>query len=199
MNPRELLVDNDAFALSRAECEKIIDTQKRLPNFVFRRPFGKYFAIEYTQVHKKEFGVFLFELSKIHGDRTVNYMTIDPDPVNYYHRHRGFYGLASFKASDLVERYKPVMSCNGNADSFLARGGDVGTFWGSSLKWGIFCDRISWEMAIIAVAENIDVPTIGGFPCMNASEVADYIQSQYSEKLSVSANFIRGFLANYPC
>ena len=151
MNLTELIIEKEAFFALSEECEKIIDTRKRLPDFVFQRPFARYFAIEHVHIFKKEFGLFLFKLSNICGDESVNYMTLDPDPVDYYHRHHAFFGLASFKPSRLAERYLPVMSRDGNVDSFRSRGGDVGAFWGSSLNWGIFCDRISWEISVIAV------------------------------------------------
>jgi hypothetical protein len=197
MNPTELIVDKQVFSVLRGECERIINTRKRLPDFVFRRLFAQYFAVEHAHTYRKEFGSFLFKMSKIFEDESVNYMTVD----DYYYRNFSFFGLASFRLSSLEDRYLPVMSREGNIDSFRARGGDVGAFWGSSLKWGIFCDRISWETAVIAVSENIDIPTISGFRCMNAAQISDFAQSQYRIKdpsSSIALDFTRRFLANYP-
>ena len=201
MNPTELIVDKQVFSVLRGECEKIINTRKRLPDFVFRRLFAQDFVVEHAHTYRKDFGSFLFKMSKIFEDESVNYMTVDPDPVDYYYRNFSFFGLASFRLSSLEDRYLPVMSREGNIDSFRARGGDVGAFWGSSLKWGIFCDRISWETAVIAVSENIDIPTISGFRCMNAAQISDFAQSQYRIKdpsSSIALDFTRRFLANYP-
>ena len=199
MIPNELVVDREAFSFLSGECEKIINTRRRLPDFVFRRPFAKYFAIEHAHLYKKEFASFLFEISNIFEDESVNYMTLDPHPVDYYYTHFSFFGLASFKPSSLRERYIPVMTRDGNVASFFHRGGDVGAFWGSSLKWGISCDRISWEMAVIAVSENVDVPAIGGFRCMDAAGLSEYMNRQYSIKdPSIALDFIQRFLANYP-
>lgn len=200
-NPSELVVDEVTFSSLRGECERIIDTRKRLPNFVFRRVFTKYFAIEHAHVFNKEFGSFLFQMSNVFEDHSVNYITLTPDPVDYYFRQCSFFGLASFQPSSLEARYVPVMSREGSVDSFRARGGDVGAFWGSSLKWGIFCDRISWELAVIAVSGDIDVPAIGGFRCMDPLWLSDYIESQYRIKdpsNSIALDFTRTFLANYP-
>jgi len=197
MNPSELVIDRDAFSVLSGECEKLIDTRKRLPDFVFRRSFAKYFAIEHAHIFKKEFGSFLFQMANIFEDESVNYMTLDPHPLDYYYRRCSFFGLASFKPSSLVGRYVPVMARGGNVDSFRSRGGDVGAFWGSSLKWVISCDRISWEMALIAVSENVDVPTISGFRCMDASWLSDYINSQYSKDASVALEFTQRLVANY--
>ena len=197
MNPSELVVDKEAFSALSGECEKVINTRKRLPDFVFRRSFAKYFAIEHSHVFNKEFGSFLFKISNIFGDESVNYMTLDPHPVDYYYRHCSFFGLASIKPPSLVDRYVLIMSRGGEVDSFRSRGGDVGVFWGSSLKWGIFCDRISWEIAVIAVSEDIDVPTIGAFRCMDPLWLAGYIKSQYSTDPSVASGFTQRFLATY--
>ena len=199
-NPSELIVDGERFTFLGGECEKITNTRKRLPDFVFQRSFARYFAIEHAHISTAEFGSFLFKMSNVFEDESVSYMTVEPHPVDYYYRHFSFFGLASFKPSSLVERYIPVMSREGNVDSFLSRGGDVGAFWGSSLKWGIFCDRISWEMAVIAVSENVDVPKISGFRCMDRSWLSDYIKSQYRSKdpsNSIALDFTRRFLVNY--
>jgi hypothetical protein len=80
MKPNGLVVDEDVFSALNAECEKIIDTRKRLPDFVFRRSFARYFAIEYCHIFTEQFAAFLFQLSNIFGDELVNYMTLDPSP-----------------------------------------------------------------------------------------------------------------------
>ena len=58
-----------------------------------------------------------------------------------------------------------------------------------------------WTDTVIAVSENIDIPTISGFRCMNAAQISDFAQSQYRIKdpsSSIALNFTRRFLANYP-
>ena len=201
MRANELIIDREVFSVLSDECERIIDTRKRLPDFVFQRSFARYFAIEHSHIGRKEFGLFLFKMSNIFNDESVNYMTIVPHPVDYYYRHYSFFGLASFDPPSLVERYLPVMSRGKDVDSFLDRGGDVGAFWGSSLKWGISCDRVSWEIAVIAVSDNVDVPTISGFRRMDASEISGYMKSQYRMKdpsNSIALDFAQRFVANYP-
>ena len=164
MKPNGLVVDEDAFSVLSAECEKIIDTRKRLPDFVFRRTFSRYFATEYCHIFKNEFAAFLFHLSNIFGDASVNYITLDPSPEDKGYRQRSYFGLASFEPSSLAERYVPVLSRDQNVPQLLA-GVNVGAFWGSSLQWAISCDRISWELAVIAVSENTDVQKISSFRC----------------------------------
>jgi hypothetical protein len=192
----ELITDRNIFLNLRSECEKIIDTHKRLPEFVFRRPFTKYFAVEYGEVHRREFTALLSTMAYSCMDDSVNYMTLDPDPENYYFQHYHFYGLASFRPSTLAERYLPVMFRDRHPDSFLARGGDVGVFWGSSLKWAIFCDRISWELALIAVSENTDVAN-PGLRFMDCSLLLDYIKSLYHSDRSKALEFAKIFGINY--
>jgi hypothetical protein len=197
MHPNGLVVDQDLFSRLSGECEKVIDTRKRLPDFVFRRPFAKYFAIEYTNIYKKEFGAFLFSLSNIFEDESANYITLDPSPEHSCYRERSYFGLASFEPSDLTERYVATLFREQEEFKILI-GVDVGAFWGSSLKWGIFCDRKSWEMAVIAVADNVDIPKVSGFRCWNAAEVSSYMKSQYHWKLATALEFNEKFLANYP-
>ena len=201
MRPSELVIDREVFSVLSDECEKIIDTRKRLPDFVFQRSFARYFAIEHSHIGRREFALFLLKMSDIFEDEFVNYITLVPHPVDYYYQRCSFFGLASFNPPTLVERYLPVMSREKHVDSFLHRGGDVGAFWGSSLQWGISCDRISSEMAVIAVSENVDVPIISDFRCMDASEISGYMKSQYRMKDpsdSITLDFAQRFLANYP-
>lgn len=199
MKASQLVLDEETFSFLKGECETIIDTRKRLPSFVFKRLFAKYFAIEYAYLYRKEFGVFLSKMSNILGDQSVNYMVLDPDPVDWYYQRESFFGLVSLEPSRLPERYVAAMHpVRGN--SRILAGANVGVFWGSSLEWGIFCDRISWEMAIVAVPENVDVPTISGFRCMDALWLSDYMKSQYHAKdpsNSIASNFSKRFLENY--
>jgi hypothetical protein len=198
VRPSELIVDEKAFATLSGECNRIINVNKRLPDFVFKCPFPRYFAIEHAHVFTKEFGVFLSKMATFFNDQRVNYMTLDPDPVDYYYRNCSFFGLASFDPSNLEDRYMVVMSREGNVDSFRSRGGDVSAFWGSSLKWGIFCDRISWEIAVIAVSEDVPVPALGNFRCMDGPWLSAYIASQYTRDNSTARDFTKRFLHNYP-
>jgi hypothetical protein len=197
MTPNGLIVDADEFSVLRGECEKIIDTRKRLPDFVFRRPFAKYFAIEYSHIFGQQFAEFLVTLAGIFEDESVTFTTLDPSPEHNGYRQRSYFGLASFAPLTLAKRYVPVLSREGNIPQLLA-GVNIGAFWGSSQKWAISCDRISWELAVIAVSENIDVPKISGLRCLNASEVSSYMKSQYHWKLSTALEFDKKFMANYP-
>ncbi|MGH7706437.1 MAG: hypothetical protein ACREM6_00665 [Vulcanimicrobiaceae bacterium] len=192
-----MVVDREAFPVLRGECEQAADTKKRLPDFVFRRSFDSYFAIEHSYIRGKKFGAFLNALSELYNDHLVNYMTIQPDPVSYYYDNLHFFGLASFRLENLEAQYASVMPRDGYVDSFFARGGDVGIFWGSSLKWGIFCDRISWETSVVAISGSVDVPGISGFRCLDAAMLASYMDSQYHWNLPVAKDFTERFLANY--
>ena len=196
MNAGELVADKEVFSFLSGQCGKIFDTSKRLPDFVFRHCFAKYFAIEYGHIYGKSFGSFLFQMSTIFDDESANYMALDPHPDSYY-QNSSHFGAASFRPSSLVERYVPVLSRERNVPQLLS-GVNVGVFWGSSLKWGIFCDRLSWEMAVIAVSRTVDVPTISGFRCMDAAGVSSYMKSQYHWKPSAALEFIQTFLTNYP-
>jgi hypothetical protein len=201
----ELISDKSKFAFLRGECEKLIDVRKRLPEFVFKRSFARYFVIEHGVIHFKQFPGFLRRMAAAFGDDTVSYMSLNPDPVDYYHAHFSLYGLACFTPSSLDERYGPVMGRRAGGimqvDSFQARGGDVGAFWGSSLKWAIATDRISWEIAVIAAPEEANVEDMIGLPCFNPAQVARYITNLYHTKDpsdSIAGEFNRRFFANYP-
>jgi hypothetical protein len=127
-------------------------------------------------------------------------MAIDAPAGDVFYQHFSFFGIVSFAASDLRERYAAVMHPVRGASTILA-GTNIGVFWGSSLEWGMFCDRISWEIAVIAVSENVDVSAISGFRCLDASWLSDYEKSQYHAKDpsdSIASGFVKKFVANYP-
>jgi hypothetical protein len=200
MDACELVLDQKTFSRLSRECEKIIDTRQRLPDFVFRRVFAKYYVVEYSSVYGNEFGAFLSKMSNILGEQSVKYMVLDPDPVDYYGKYESFFGLVSLDAADLSERYTAVMHPVRGISHILA-GANIGVFWGSSLEWGIFCDRVSWEIAVIAVPENIHVPAISGFRCLDSSQLESYIKNEYHVKDpsdSIASSFSQRFLANYP-
>ena len=193
----ELITDPKTFRDLRAECEKVIDTGKRLPDFVFRRKFDRHYAFEHAYVCRREFGAFLARLAAVCNDASVSYMTVVPDAEDVDYIGLGSFGLASFEPATLCERYVKVMKRNGSVNSFCARGGDVGVFWGSSLTWAICCDRISWELGIVAVPDGVDVPEMG-LRCHDAAWVCDYMESRYRlSRPAVAADFNRRFVATY--
>ena len=187
----ELITDAGRFSLLRAELDKVIDVRKRLPEFVFRRPFARYFAVEYTHVHRLTFAKLVRAMSDLCSDDSVSYKMLDPDPWAAV----GF-GLISFSAASLPERYVEVMPSRGCLH--ILDGANLGVFWGSSLKWGVFADRISWELAVIAMDEDVDVSKILQCPSFSAEQVAEYMTSLYQfSNPSAAGEFNRKFLANY--
>jgi hypothetical protein len=197
MSAPELVADGKEFLRLMSQCEGIIDTGNRLPEFVFRRPFARYFAVEYAHVYRQRFGALLREMSVTFGDDSVSYLALDPR--DEYVADSCFFGLISFASSTLPNRYAEVMNPKIGCSKILA-GANLGVFWGSSLKWGIFADRISWELAVVATQGDVDVSAILGWPCFNAAQVTSYMTTQYHSKDpsdSIATEFSRRFLANY--
>ncbi len=195
--PAEVVSDPATFSRLSEECETIIDTKKLLPDFVFRKLFPKYFATEYAVLYN-DIASFLFKISRTCGDERVNYMAIDPHPVECYHKLYSWFGLVSFDPSNIVERYA-VMHPGGGYPRLLA-GVNCGAFWGSSLKWAIVADRFRWELALLAMPDAIDVKELGRFRCFDASMLASYEHCQYKSKDpsgSIASEFMKKFRANY--
>ena len=151
MSAIELVSDAETFLRLSAQCEEVFDTSKRLPEFVFHCHFARCFAVEYGHLYRPQFGSLLRELSRMSGDDSVSYRMLDPNPWE-----GAFFGLISFVPSTLPDRYAEVMNPKIGCCKILA-GANLGGFWGSSLKWGIFSDRISWELALIAAQGDIDI------------------------------------------
>lgn len=197
MNYSELITDSNVFSVLCDECDFIFDTSKRLPERVFRNNFAECYAFEHGMIMHKDFAIFLTVIAHRFGDRVVNYMTIAPDPVNYYFKNCAFYGAASFEPSTLIDNYLKVMARDGEADSFRARGGDVAVMWGSSLRWGIFCDRISWELCVVGSFSAIDQSVLKMVK-QDTFQVSSYELSLYRDRPHVAEEFSRVLTKNYP-
>lgn len=117
--------------------------------------------------------------------------------MSYYYKQCGFFGMASFDPNSLVDNYASVMSRDGDVNSFRARGGDVGVFWGSSLKWGIFCDRASWELCVMGFASDLDGAPIGVIRCMQPKILQSYIYNEYRQKPDLAARFLAELERNF--
>ena len=199
----QLVKDSETFHALSDECNAVFNTTKRLPEYVFQRPFVRYYPFEHGLIMRKAFAGFLTNVARYFGDRAVNYMTLDPHPEKYYLRKYGFYGLASFEPSTLVDNYMNVMYRGGKADSFLARGGDIAVMWGSSRGWGIFCDRISWELCLMASSAKIDnlvvdEVTASTVSYMKPELLRSYVLNEYKHKLSAATTFLTVLTKNYP-
>jgi hypothetical protein len=195
---KELVTDDGVFSSLRAECDEVFESTCRLPERVFRPGFDAYFAFEHASILRPEFAAFLTEVGIAYSDKTVQYMSLDPDPVEYYKNLCGFYGLASFELQTLRDRYVPVMYREGAADSFRARGGDVAVIWGSSLKWGIYCDRISWELCIMGTKGELSSSVARAFKIFDGALLESYLVGQYANKQAAVHSFLKRLSENYP-
>jgi hypothetical protein len=194
MNVPELIADEGTSSQLRKQCGEIIDTKERLPNFVFRKQFKRYYAVEYAHVCRQTFGTLLREMSDIFHDDSANYLMVDPRPW----KNTGF-GLIAFTPANLPSRYFEVMAPTRGLTDILV-GANVGVFWGSSGRWSIFADRISWELAIIATDGDVDVSAVLGWPCFSTEQVRSYITGQYHAKDpsdQIANEFYKGFSENY--
>jgi hypothetical protein len=198
MTQSELITDANGFSTLRDECNVIFDTNLRLPQQVFRRNFEKYYVFPHGLTLTNDFATILAKLSHDAGDIAVNYMTIAPDPEDYYFKNCGFYGLATFKPESLIDRYDSVMSRAGAADSFRVRGGDISVFWGRTLKWGIFCDRISWELCVMGLSYELDSQIVSAMHCMDVGAIQEYVLREYANKQMIANKFLKEFFVNYP-
>src|SRR5579859_6978142 len=192
----ELVKDTHTFVALGAQSRSVFNLEKRLPAQVFQKTIGTYYAFEYSLIFSNDFATFLSSIASQFKDKTIHYMTLEPGP-EYYYNHYGFFGLASFVPAELQTRYVKTMTRNGAADSFKARGGDICVFWGSSLAWGIFCDRISWELCVMGIAGSNQLSIPHNVPLMDLNNVGGYVSAAYHWKPSVASEFERDFNRTY--
>jgi hypothetical protein len=194
----ELITEESVFVALREQCAAVFHIDRRLPDRVFRHGFARYYVFGYGRMMRNDFAEVLERLAQNARDEAVNYMTVEPDPVKYYYKHCGFYGLASFSAKTVKENYIKVMSRDGSVESFRGRGGDVGVLWGGSRKWGIMCDRITWETCVVGLDMQLDEAMKSDLGCIDTSTLTTYIANLYRNKETVAREFVAKLKENYP-
>ena len=91
MEHQELIADRTAFGLLRKQSGMVFDFIQRLPGNVFSAPFNHHYAFSHAQLFRRTFPKILTDLSYFFADSAVNYMTLNPDPVEYYFKRFGFF------------------------------------------------------------------------------------------------------------
>jgi hypothetical protein len=193
----ELVTDRFKFESALLEFEEIFEPAKRLPDQVFRRRECKYFAFEFGQVYSNQFPVVLKTLGERFKDNSILFMSIEPHAVDFYWERLGFYGMAIFEPETLERRLFPVMSRGGNPNSFRTIGGNVGAFWGSSLSWGIFCDRVSWELCVLALPIGSGASDLDLLKPKDWAALSSYMRGLYHWNPSIAEGFLSSFHKSY--
>lgn len=196
MIPSEFVSSETNYRRARSEYGRVFRDESRLPAMVFQDSMAQFSFFEYSLCLGRAFPIGLYALSQEYQDETVSYMTIEPDPVSYYEMRLGYYGVASFAADSLADRFFPVMLRTDSADSFLARG-DIGVYWGSSKKWGIYCDRESWDLCVLATANRMASCILDQFGVLDSTTVGNLLVSQNSHRLEVAKSFVLGLKKHY--
>lgn len=191
----ELITDTETFLALDGQARSMFDLEKRLPSQVFQRAMGSYIAFEYGWLWGNDFAKVLSTVAHCFGDKMVYYRALDPQPESYFEKH-GWFGTASFQTADLKTRYSDIMGGRGAAFLFTA-GVNICALWGSSLAWGIVCDRISWELCVMGIAGDKDFAILSKIRSLDSKTVDRYIAAAYHWKPETAKEFSREFHRNY--
>jgi len=194
------VTDHKDFLNLRVECESIILKGERLPKMVFRSEFH-FYVFERGYVTLDGFPKFLLQMSNIYSDDAVNYITLDPDPEASYYDQFGFFGAATFDKRDILSKYREMMLRPDKRGSFCVVS-NVGFFWGQSLNWAIFCDRVSWELCVLGCRHKLLESQIEDVRFLAPNELKTFITGQYHWKPETALAFLQEFANNYlltPC
>ncbi len=138
------------FSDLRSEVESVIDTARRLPHLAFRTTTGLVDICEYEEILTDEFAEVLRSLCDVHGDESVVFVTLEPDPLEYYVKHYEHVPGFRIRPDELRDGYWSHLTYlpGGDALGAILYTANVVGLMGSSGTWSVWGER-NWEMGLI--------------------------------------------------
>jgi hypothetical protein len=164
--------------LAKKDLQGVIIIDESLPKVVFNKDIKHFVIIEHGYLLTSKFVDILCAICSFYEDDIVNYLSLSPAAEYYRNVAGGVYGGFSLASAVVDDQYLPVMTLDGHVESFASRGGDVACIWGSSKNWGIFIDRITWELLVIGSKSEIPSSVFSHIRTIGDKEIKLYAQSQ---------------------
>jgi hypothetical protein len=138
-----VVIDEDAFETLRARVDSTFYISRRLPDMVFQRVARPTLFCEYEAVLGAGFWPALANLASLHGDDTVDVLTLDPDPVTYYRQEYGYYASFSLRTRASPGEYWDAIADvpSGDQAGAIVYTANVVAVTGPSASWGCWGER----------------------------------------------------------
>jgi len=179
----------------------VFQIDQRMPNQVFKEPFGCFIFEEFDWAMSGEFwDLCLKSLGHIFHDSYILTTVLDPDPVNYFYHHFDYYNMVKLPIDISRSDYWNSLETgpkSSPADAMLFNS-EIVVWMPMSKKWAIWGER-SYGICILAFAdENIRAaatPLIKTWKSTNAA-LSDFVDINFRDKKAFQI-FADNLIRNY--
>lgn len=180
-----------------------ISDQSELPKQIFHSAYRKFYFFEFDRAFSARFWSVLQKLASQSQDTWINVISIDPHPVDYFHKEFGLFGatrVSSLATDD--ENYEELCSHppNNHLDSLFHS--ETLAWFPDSAKWFVFGER-AYGIAILGIQNGFAPPMTliaqeSKMPILSLSEALSDIVSLNFRNLVEFEKFSAELKANYP-
>lgn len=178
----------------------LIDSDRRLPEQVFRREPRALGFFEFDELLESSFWIALQRLAAVCDEESVHLVSIDPDAERYFRHHFGYYGALELDVQIDATHYLEAIGfepSSSPADS-LATNCRTCALVARSGAFGVWAER-DVEVGVVALFDpKFDhvVPLPNCVPWRTATEVVELAAPAFRNS-EVMASFMAAFLKNY--
>lgn len=141
--------DRRSFERILGDVERVLDFDRRLPDWPFRVATGKADICEFPWAIAGPFGPVLQALVDTHADESISLAVLEPSP-DYYHENYGSYPAFTTPGKTVADTYWDLVAYEPRDDptGAVTYTADVVAVVGSSGAWAVWAER-SWDLAIV--------------------------------------------------
>lgn len=135
---------------------KVFDINKHIPEKKIRRSSNLYLYEEFDWTMSPDFwGSFLRPLAQASNDTEILVAVLDPDPVNYYYKHFGYYNMFVLPTHSTESDYWNMLAMEpeGSPADAILFNSEVVVWIPISEKWAIWGER-SLEECVLAFSDD---------------------------------------------
>lgn len=188
--------DAAAFDALLGSTRRVLDTDRRLPDWPFRLDAANADVCQYSHAIEGTFGGVLQALVDVHGDDAISLVVLEPSP-RYYRDNYGSYPSFTLPSRELYAAYWDLVSHEpaGDPTGAVTYTANVVALAGSSERWAVWAER-SWDIAIV-MSQHGDGPWLSrGVPFVPVEvALADFTEPDFKTPLSSEqrTTFLRNF------
>jgi hypothetical protein len=187
--------DVEAFERILGDVERVLETDRRLPEWPFKVPIGNADICQFSLAIEGPFATVLQALVDTYADETVSLAVLDPSP-DYYRENYGSYPAFMTPGGAIATTYWDLVAHEpfGDPTGAVTYTANVVAVVGSSGAWAVWAER-SWDLAIV-LSQHANGPwTSCGVDFVSPAEaIATFTEPDF--KVALAPNERAAFLQN---
>lgn len=187
--------DIEGFERNLRDIERVLETNRRLPDWPFRVPTGNADVCQFSLAVEGPFGAVLQALVDSHADESVSLAVLDPSP-DYYRENYGTYPAFTTPGGAIATTYWELVAHEpgGDPTGAVTYTANAVALVGSSGAWAVWAER-SWDLAIVLSQQANGPWTSCGVSFVSATEaLATFTEPDF--KLPLAPSDRAAFLQN---